>query len=119
MAGEKVAQTGAKCTSYDDNFLYAWKIMTASGWWGVIMPQVTARQIRAARALLEWSQETLADHAIVSRNSVYRIERGEGTTTEVFFKVTQALEDAGIEFQHPDQTKDEGVRLNSPLSEPS
>lgn len=78
------------------------------------MPQVTARQIRAARALLEWSQEKLADSAIVSRNSVYRIERGEGTTTEVFFKVTQALEDAGIEFQHPNQHKGEGVRLNDP-----
>jgi transcriptional regulator with XRE-family HTH domain len=66
-----------------------------------------------------WSQEALADRAIVSRNSVYRIERGEGTTTEVFFKVIQALESAGIEFQHPDETKGEGVRLNSPLSEPS
>ncbi len=38
---------------------------------------VTLREIRAARALLGWSQQQLADKAIVSLNAVARLERGE------------------------------------------
>jgi len=38
---------------------------------------ITARQIRAARALLGWSQQNLADKAVVSLNAVTRPERGE------------------------------------------
>jgi len=38
---------------------------------------ITPRQIRAARALLGWSQQKLADKAIVSLNAVTRLERGE------------------------------------------
>lgn len=78
------------------------------------MHRITPRQVRAARALLEWSQELLAEHAIVSRNSVYRFERGEGTTTEVYFKIIEALKAGGIEFQFPADGKGEGVRLDAP-----
>jgi predicted transcriptional regulator len=37
---------------------------------------ITSRQIRAARALLDWSQQQLADKAIVSLNAVARLEKG-------------------------------------------
>ena len=37
---------------------------------------ITSRQIRAARALLGWSQQQLADKAIVSLNAVARLEKG-------------------------------------------
>jgi predicted transcriptional regulator len=51
------------------------------------------------RALLGWSQQTLADKAIVSVNALARLERGEvdpGMSTLV--AVQKALTDAGIEF---------------------
>ncbi len=35
---------------------------------------ITARQTRAARALLGWSQETLADKALVSLTALKRLE---------------------------------------------
>jgi predicted transcriptional regulator len=38
---------------------------------------ITPRQIRAARALLGWSQQQLADKAIISINAVTRLEKGE------------------------------------------
>ena len=72
----------------------------------------TPRQIRAARALLGWSQQELADRAVVSVNSVGRIEAAfEETELERraagYFKVMRALRTAGIEFL----TRGEGVRF--------
>lgn len=75
---------------------------------------ITPRQIRAARALLGWSQQQLADKAIVSLNVVTRMEKGKvdprlSTLTAIY----KALSKAGIEFLAADQ-KGEGVRLKSP-----
>lgn len=73
---------------------------------------ITSRQIRAARGLLGWSQQQLADKAIVSRNTVAQLERGEVdprlSTVEA---VRKALVKAGIEFQASGGGKGEGVRL--------
>jgi DNA-binding XRE family transcriptional regulator len=42
----------------------------------MVIRMIIARQIRAARALLDWSQQQLADKAIVSLNAVARLEKG-------------------------------------------
>ena len=76
---------------------------------------VTSRQIRAARALLGWTQQTLADRALVAVNTVRAIEtsrpypKPDSTTA-----VQRALEKAGIVFL-PNGTLGEGVRLAKPL----
>ncbi|PVE22730.1 hypothetical protein DC522_19530 [Microvirga sp. KLBC 81] len=61
---------------------------------------ITARQSRAARALLGWTQETLADKARVSLTALKRLESESGL--EVYEstrdQVRRALEAAGIVF---------------------
>jgi transcriptional regulator with XRE-family HTH domain len=75
---------------------------------------ITPRQIRAARALLGWSQQKLADKAIVSLNAVTRWERGEvDARMSTLTALERALTKAGVEFIPADQ-KGEGVRLTSP-----
>lgn len=59
---------------------------------------ITARQSRAARALLGWTQETLADRAKVSLTALKRLESESGldvyeTTRD---QVRRAFEAAGI-----------------------
>ena len=72
---------------------------------------ITARQSRAARALLGWTPETLADKARVSLTALKRLESENGL--EVFEstrdEVRRALEAAGIVFLATD--KGEGVLL--------
>jgi transcriptional regulator with XRE-family HTH domain len=63
--------------------------------------KVSIRQIKAARALLGWSQDDLAREADVSIPTVKRLEAGDGPlggrsgTAE---KLQKALNDAGVEF---------------------
>ena len=72
---------------------------------------ITPRQIRAARALLGWSQQKLADKAIVSLNAVTRLERGEvDARMSTLTALEKALTKAGVEFI-PADLKGEGVRL--------
>jgi len=72
---------------------------------------ITARQSRAARALLGWTQETLADKARVSLTALKRLESENGL--EVYEstrdEVRRALEAAGIVLLSTD--KGEGVLL--------
>lgn len=70
---------------------------------------ITARQSRAARALLGWTQETLADKARVSLTALKRLESESGldvyeTTRD---QVRRALEAAGVVLLSTD--KGEGV----------
>lgn len=63
---------------------------------------LTARQIRAARALLDWSQEDLANAAQLSVATIRKLELGyisprQATTHDI----RHALEDAGLEFIEP------------------
>jgi predicted transcriptional regulator len=63
--------------------------------------KVSIRQIKAARALLDWSQEQLALAAAVSVPTIKRLEAQDGTLggrTETGAKIEAALEKAGIEF---------------------
>ena len=76
---------------------------------------ITPRQIRAARALLDWSQQELADKAIVSLNAVTRLERGEvDPRVSTVMAVQRALTGAGIEFLTEEANRGEGVRLTKP-----
>ena len=79
-----------------------------------MVKMITPRQIRAARALLGWSQQQLADQAIVSLNALVRLEKGNvDSRISTVAAVQKALVKAGIEFLDADQ-KGEGVRLKSP-----
>jgi transcriptional regulator with XRE-family HTH domain len=63
--------------------------------------KVSIRQIKAARALLAWSQEQLADAAGVSIPTIKRLEAQDGPlggrsgTAE---KIRTTLENAGVHF---------------------
>src|SRR5262249_45195902 len=63
--------------------------------------KVSIRQLKAARALVGWSQEELASAARVSLPTIKRLESAEGwlagrqTTTQ---KIRVALEKTGLEF---------------------
>ncbi|MGN6098178.1 MAG: hypothetical protein ACTHP8_18340 [Bosea sp. (in: a-proteobacteria)] len=72
---------------------------------------ITARQSRAARALLGWNQETLADKALVSLTALKRVEseNGLGVHESTRDQVRRALEEAGIVFLNSDQG--EGVMI--------
>lgn len=63
---------------------------------------ISAEQIRAGRALLNWSARQLAEAAILSLNTVQRLERGDvpigKASVDTIQKITQALEDAGVVF---------------------
>jgi predicted transcriptional regulator len=75
---------------------------------------ISSRQIRAARALLGWSQQELADRAIVSMNAVARIERGQvDARVSTIVAIERTLNKAGVEFLSPGD-RGEGVRMKSP-----
>jgi transcriptional regulator with XRE-family HTH domain len=72
-----------------------------------------AAQIRAARALLGWSQSQLAGAAGVGLATLQRIEQSEGVVKGKFatvLKIQNALEQAGIQFTG-DEAGEIGVHL--------
>jgi predicted transcriptional regulator len=74
------------------------------------------RQLRAAGALLNWSQRQLADKAIVSLNAVARSKKRQvDPRLSTVLAIQKAFAKARIEFLAPDQ-KGKGVRLKSPRS---
>lgn len=77
---------------------------------------LTAAQIRAARALLDWSQKQLAEKSKLSVPTVKRMEGAMGperSTAANVEAVRRALEAAGVIFLEPRSNKDggAGVRL--------
>lgn len=71
-------------------------------------------QIRAARALLGWSQQRLADEAGVSPITVKRLEGSEETFQarfETVMKVKGAVEAAGVVFRTGEDGLIHGVSL--------
>ena len=81
-----------------------------AGWEVIIM--ITARQSRAARALLGWTQQELADKALVSLTALKRLESEKDLrvyeSTED--QVRRVFEDAGVTFLRSD--KGEGVLID-------
>ena len=61
---------------------------------------ITSRQVRAARALLGWTQEALADRALVALTALKRLEanRPLPVRDETREAVRRALERGGITF---------------------
>ena len=79
-------------------------------------PGITTRQVKAARALLDWSQVDLAIHSRVSEPTIARLEAEDGPLggrAETSNKIIRALVDAGIEFI-PANGGGLGVRLACP-----
>ncbi len=78
---------------------------------------VTPREIRAARALLGWTRQELADRAIVSLNSVIRAEQAAvDSRVSTSMAIRRALEGSGIEFLSL-RGNDEGVRIRPALGQ--
>jgi transcriptional regulator with XRE-family HTH domain len=78
--------------------------------------KVSIRQIKAARALLGWSQDELAGAASVSIPTIKRLEAGEGQLggrSETGDKIREALQRAGVEFID-ENGGGAGVRLRKP-----
>ena len=74
---------------------------------------IIVSQLRAARGLVNLTQQGLAAGSGVALSTIRRMERGEGTirgTAENVWKVQKALEEAGIIFIGEDD-EGPGVRL--------
>ncbi|CAH0351820.1 MULTISPECIES: XRE family transcriptional regulator [unclassified Sphingobium] len=66
---------------------------------------ITSRQVRAARALLGWTQEMLADKALVALTALKRVESESGLPVreDTRHQVVRALEAAGVVFLDSDR----------------
>ncbi|MES0133537.1 helix-turn-helix domain-containing protein [Mesorhizobium sp. M0016] len=74
--------------------------------------KVSAAQIRAARGLLDISQQELADLSKVSLRTIVQFERGSKPASESILQALKlSLEAAGIEFI-PENGGGRGVRLS-------
>lgn len=68
---------------------------------------ITAKQIRAARGLLDWSQETLAEKSGISATTIRKIESGcISPRIATTGGIQKALEDAGIDFTEQNGVKE-------------
>jgi len=74
---------------------------------------ITSRQVRAARALLGWTQETLADKALIALTALKRLESENNSPVreDTRHQVVKALEAAGIVFL--DSDRGQGILLVS------
>ena len=62
---------------------------------------ITSAQIRAARAMLDWSRDMLSTEAGVGISALMRLESADGVPSgniKTFEAVQKAFEKAGIEF---------------------
>lgn len=59
---------------------------------------VNAAHVRAARGLLDWSRDELAERAGVVKRTVLRIEHGAMAHESTWAKIQTAFESAGVEF---------------------
>lgn len=78
--------------------------------------KVSIRQVKAARALLGWSQEELARAAEVSIPTIKRLEANDGQIggrSETGEKIREALQRAGVVFID-ENGGGAGVRLQKP-----
>jgi transcriptional regulator with XRE-family HTH domain len=77
------------------------------------MPKsLTVEQSRAARGLLNWNQNQLADAANIGRATIRRFEAGRRTPIpNNLAAIRAALEAAGVEFIPAKNGKGVGVRL--------
>ena len=75
---------------------------------------ITPAQCRAARALVDWSQQQLADAAKIGNATIRNFEGGKSEPQSATLDVVRrALEKAGVEFLPPNGSG-AGVRLKKP-----
>jgi transcriptional regulator with XRE-family HTH domain len=76
---------------------------------------ITGMQVRAAKALLNWSGSELSERAGVGLSTVRRIEACDGLLITASIKVLQAIQTAleagGVQFVGAPEDRP-GVRLN-------
>lgn len=83
------------------------------------IPKVSTEQVKAARALLKWTQTNLANASGVSHPTVKRLEMAAGPIggrPETGQAIIFALETAGVEFI-PENGGGAGVRLKEANNE--
>ena len=79
------------------------------------MPKITPAQCRAARGLLDWTQEQLAEQADLSRSTVRDFEGGKhGLQRASAAQVVRVFEAAGLVLIEADEMGP-GVRIRSPM----
>jgi DNA-binding XRE family transcriptional regulator len=80
------------------------------------MPQLSPEQCRAARGLLDWTQEELAENANVSRSTIRDFENGRHCLhPSTAAQVIAALEQGGA-LLIPSGDAGPGVRLRKPVA---
>ncbi len=81
---------------------------------------VSVRQVKAARAMLGWSQEDLSEKSGVSYPTIARLESEDGTLggrIDTAQKIVTALECAGVIFVE-ENGEGPGVRLRKTRGRP-
>ena len=82
---------------------------------------IVAKQVKAARVMIDFSQDDLAHAAGLSIPTIQRMETSKGPVrghAVNVWKLQKALEDAGIEFIDADKDRGPGVRLRRPDTPP-
>jgi PAS domain S-box-containing protein len=78
---------------------------------------IVGRHIAAARALLEWTHEDLANKASISVSSVRRIEAGARLSRRTLISVVSTLQNEGVRFwQRDDVTVGLGLATGNDLT---
>jgi transcriptional regulator with XRE-family HTH domain len=89
---------------------------------GVKTPPLTSAQIRAARALIRWTAEDLAENSTVSVTTIRRAELTQNETALTRANdsvIRRTLEAAGVEFIDQNGSWGPGVRLRKPSKDSS
>ena len=79
---------------------------------------ITSEQIRAARALLRWSAQDLADKSGIGFRTIQRFESETGipaSRTSNLIAIRNAFEDAGVIFIDQSEERGPGVQLRDPI----
>jgi len=79
---------------------------------------ITSEQIRAARALLRWSAQDLADKSEIGFRTVQRFESESGipaSRTSNLIAIRKVFEAAGVVFIDQNEEGGPGVRLKNPI----
>lgn len=71
---------------------------------------LTGRQLKAARAVLGWSRQDLADASSVPAITIEKFEGGADSKQSTIIKLRRACENAGIVFLDGTVSDGEGVR---------
>lgn len=77
---------------------------------------LTAPQVRAARALLDWTQSEVAARTKLGLRTVKRVESGERLTAAADLSIRKTFEDAGVVFIWPGVVEGVAVAAGAALA---